>query len=77
MAHQEVPVQRGERAGCRARGQRGVVLAALAVGLVLRWGDYHALIGASFGALALCAVAALVAAHRTERASAMGQVAAG
>lgn len=53
----------------------GLASGTAAAGLVLRWGDYHALIGASFGALALCAVAALIAAHRTEQASAVGQLA--
>ena len=45
----------------------GLASGTAAAGLVLRWGDYHALIGASFAALALSAVAALVAARRTER----------
>jgi len=45
----------------------GLASGTAAAGLVLRWGDYHALIGASFAALALSAVAALVAARRTEQ----------
>ena len=49
----------------------GLALGTAAAGLVLSWGDYHALIGASFGALVLCAVAALVAAHRTEQAKSL------
>ena len=43
---------------------------------MLRWGDYQALIGTSLATLALCAVAALIAAHRTEQTLAVGQVAA-
>ena len=46
----------------------GLASGTAAAGLVLRWGDYHALIGASFGALALSAVAALMAARRTDAA---------
>ena len=44
----------------------GLASGTAAAGLVLRWGDYQTLIGASFGALALCTVAALWAARRTE-----------
>ena len=45
----------------------GLASGTAAAGLILRWGDYHTLIGASFAALALAAVAALVAARRTEQ----------
>ena len=45
----------------------GLASGTAAAGLVLRWGDYHALIGASFAALALSAVAAVIAARRTEQ----------
>lgn len=48
----------------------GLASGTAAAGLVLRWGDYQALIGASFGALALCTAAALWAAKRTEAATA-------
>ena len=53
----------------------GLASGTAAAGLVLRWGDYQALIGTSLATLALCAVAALIAAHHTEQVSAVGQLA--
>ena len=55
----------------------GLASGTAAAGLMLRRGEYPALIGASFAALALCAVAALLAAHRSEPAAAAGRGAAG